>query len=130
APQPIEIGALNMHRDTKLGTEPAHERCILVRFPAAQAIVHMRCMQREPWNAPAVPELLQHREKADRVGASRDRHEYSSIRGDQSLPLYLVADASNERMLAACCNCRHGGSMSSSASASAISCARRLGPGP
>src|SRR5437899_5418305 len=33
APETIEIGALNMHRDTELGTEPANERRSLVRFP-------------------------------------------------------------------------------------------------
>src|SRR5438132_12852611 len=108
-----------MHRDTKLGTEPAHVRCILVRFPAAQAIVHMCCMQREPWNAPAVPEFLQHCEKADRIRASRDRHEHSSIRRNQAVPLRLNADASNERMLAACGNCRHGVTLRSRAWASA-----------
>src|SRR5206468_2790937 len=100
-----------------------HKRCILVRFPAAQAIVHMRCMQREPWNAPAMSEFLQHCEKADRVRASRHCHEYPSIRRDQALPLRLDADASNKRMLAACGNCRHGVTLSSRAWASAITLA-------
>ena len=61
-PTMTELGALDMHGDSALSAKLGHERFILVGFCTAKPVIHVRRVQREPWNATAVGEVLEHRQ--------------------------------------------------------------------